>query len=129
MDEIESLFRLNEPELTLESSSVDPGGIEVRLLLKDCDGYRLGGLLFSQVKMVCLTTQSETFNSFFCYDQADVPADFDWLKSGVTAGFRLFCFVRSEVEDNESVLPLVGEARQAFVVAGSVALTAVPKGR
>ena len=101
----------------------------MRLLLRDCGGYRLGSLVFSEVQAVCLTTQWETFESMSVYEKADIPDEFSWLKQGVTPGNRLNRFVRSEDEDDESVLPLVRGERQAFVVASSVQLVSSLKGR
>ena len=127
MDQIKTLFHANEPEIALESAGLD--GSELRLLLRDCDGYRLGTLVFSEVQLVCLTTQWETFESISTFGESELPNEFAWLREGIAAGYRLYRFIRSEDEDDESVLPLFGESRQAFIVAKSIRLTSALEGR
>lgn len=127
MDKLETIFRANEPEIVLESVRSD--GSEVRLLLRDCDGYRLGVLVFSDVQVLCVTTQWETFDSFSCHGKENVPDSFGWLENGIAVGYRLFCFIRPEDEAEESVLPVVGGVRQAFVIAKNVEFVAASQGR
>ena len=115
--DLQEIFRLNEPEVVLESFSEDRGAI-FRLL--DCDGYRLGCMVCEDVYALCMTIRWESFSSVSFLQRADVDVQFPVLSHAVPNGFQLVVLHPVEDATSDSKLPTIKGEKLGYIICKSV---------
>jgi hypothetical protein len=106
-----------EPELILVSYS---NTHEAHFQLLDCDGYAVGKLICVGVRMMCLSSQGESYDKvdeFFCHE---LPADFFWLSKEEMEGKTLFVFRPLKEYVDMSLLPIINGERVGYIVCESI---------
>jgi len=115
--ELARFFRANEPELVLKS--FPEGSEQMRFQCLDCDGYRIGSLVFEHVLFVCLATREERYKEVEIHSCATVIDKYPWLEP-IIPHEGVVVELQSALDDEDSALPPFGDNRVGLVVCRSV---------
>jgi len=124
--QLQDAFHRQEPELVLAEYNSN----DATFNLLDCDGYLVGLMRCLGVRALCVTTGSESYGWIDCYARANLPDDLAWLAEGIPEGFSVLLLgLADEDSSSESVLPVIGGRRLAYIVCQSVEYQALSGGR
>ena len=115
IEAIAKVFRDSEPELNLVSYSEKH---DARFQLLDCDGYRLGNVVFEGVHLLCVTTRWRSYSEIDAVAVAELDDAFSWLKETVPEDYLLVSITPS-LNDNDEQSPLPNN-RKGYIVCRSL---------
>ncbi len=111
---LEEFFRLNEPEVVLISYASHHASFQ----LLDIDEYRIGFMVCEEVAAMCMPTRWQSFDHLSIHRKGDLPEQFSWLSSFI--GDYLLLVLRPTEDEDDPLLPLLGDRRLAYVICKSV---------
>ena len=115
IEDLRKLFHANDPELEL----MDYQDHNARFQLHDIDEYRIGRLSFMDVSLLCTGTRWESYDDIQIYKEADVPAEFLYLRDNLPRDY-LLVVLHSARDEEDSTLPLIGDSRRGFIICRDV---------
>lgn len=118
---LQKVFSDNEPELVLTSYSSHH---DADFQLLDCDKYRIGRMICSGVRLLCIGTEAESYSGLEVYDKNTLPERFSWLKGGIAANedyrFMIMPSSMEGVTEHYSRLPRFEGHPVGFIICESV---------
>jgi hypothetical protein len=119
IEAIAKVFRDNEPQLNLVSYSDKH---DARFQVLDCDGYRLGNVVFEGVYLLCVITRWRSYGEIVAVPVAELEDAFSWLRETVPEDYLLVSITASlNDSDEQSPLLMTSNKRKGYIVCRSLA--------